>query len=116
MKSIKTHDELENCIKSNAHVICLFSATWCGPCQKLHPIMEEIRLQTKTLAAGDTTKEKLLENVAWVTVDVDEAENLCAQHKIQSIPHVHFFSNGEKHSNVVSPTREQIVDFVQSLS
>ena len=78
--------------------------------------MEEIRLQIKTLAAGDTAKEKLLENEAWVTVDVDEAEDLCAQHKIQSIPHIHLFSYGEKHSNVVGPTKEQFVDLVQSLS
>ena len=116
IKIIKTIDEFDSLIKTNKSVICLFSASWCAPCQKLHPIMEETRLQVKTLAAGDPDKEKLLEDVAWVTVDVDESEDLCAQHNIESIPHVHLFINGTKHSDIVGPTKEQVVDLVMQIN
>ena len=114
IKSIKTQDELETIMKTNKPVLCLFSASWCAPCQKLHPIIEEIRLQTKTLAAGNVDKEKLLEDIAWVTVDVDQSEDLCAHYNIQSIPHLHLFINGKRHSNIVGPTKEQVVDLVMA--
>ena len=96
-------------------MVCLFSASWCGPCKKLHPIIEDIRLQIKTSAAGDADKERLLENVAWVTVDVDKCEDLCAQHQIQSIPHLHLFTNGKRHRDVVGPTKEEVLNLLMPL-
>lgn len=74
MNHIKTREEFEKLIKENDNVVIDFYATWCGPCKMLAPIMEEVSQE--------------IENIAFVKVDVDEAEELAALFGIQSIPTV----------------------------
>ena len=50
-----------------------FSATWCGPCRMMAPVLEEI-------------SEKLGDQVSFYNVDVDEVPELAARYGIQSIP------------------------------
>ena len=83
MHQISTHEELLSLQESNKHVICVFSAEWCGPCQKLKTDLRDFMTTTK--------------NTAWVMVDVDNAERMCAQYNIQQIPRVLFFTGQQKH-------------------
>ena len=59
-----------------------FSATWCGPCKKIGPIL-------KDLAAEYDGKV----NVGFC--DVDECEELTGKFGIRNVPTVLFFKNGE---------------------
>ena len=54
-----------------------FTATWCGPCQKLAPILEELAVEYK----GKVNVYK---------VDVDKCKDLAQAFKISSIPAVLF--------------------------
>ena len=63
-------------------VIVDFWATWCGPCKTLTPMLE---------AAVKAAKGK----VKLVKVDVDRAQALSAQLRVQSIPTVFAFFNGQ---------------------
>lgn len=58
-----------------------FWAPWCGPCQSLGPIMEEI-------ASEQSSKAK------FGKFNVDEDLNIPTEFGIQSIPAVLFFKNG----------------------
>ncbi len=58
---------------SNLPVLIDFWAPWCGPCQQLTPIVEE-------LAKEHSDKLKV------VKLNTDEAQNLAVQFRIQSIP------------------------------
>lgn len=78
MHQISTHEELLSMQQANKHVICVFSAEWCGPCQKLKTDLKDFMGTTK--------------NTAWLMVDVDNAERMCAQYNIQQIPRVLFFT------------------------
>ena len=79
MLHITTKAEFENLIKENNNVVIDFYATWCGPCNLLAPIFE------------DVAKEK--ENVIFVKVDVDEAGELAELFGISSIPTVVYIKN-----------------------
>jgi thioredoxin 1 len=57
-------------------------AEWCGPCQQMIPIFQEI------------TKE-LAEKYTFLKLDVDENPDLAARFKIRSVPTVVFIKNGE---------------------
>lgn len=69
-------------LKSDKVVLADFSATWCGPCQYLRPLLH--RLEKKY---GDRLKV--------VAIDIDEHPVLQARFGVQGIPHLLLFSDGE---------------------
>lgn len=63
-------------------VIVDFWATWCGPCKTLGPMLEA----AVTAAKG---------RVKMVKVDVDQAQMLASQLRIQTVPTVYVFWQGQ---------------------
>ena len=63
-------------------VIVDFWAPWCGPCKTLGPMLEK----AVTAAKGA---------VKMVKIDVDQAQQIAAQLRIQSIPTVYAFFQGQ---------------------
>ncbi|MCU0902939.1 MAG: thioredoxin [Tabrizicola sp.] len=63
-------------------VIVDFWATWCGPCKTLGPMLE-----SAVMAAGG--------KVRMVKVDVDKNQRIAGQLRIQSIPTVYAFWQGQ---------------------
>lgn len=59
-----------------------FYATWCGPCKKLSPILDEVGAEFE----GKAT---------IVKVDVDESEDLAIEFGIRTVPTVLFFKGGQ---------------------
>ena len=76
-----TFDEVT--LTSDVPVLVDFWASWCGPCKKLSPILEEVA-------------EELDGQVTIAKVNVDEERNLGAMFQIMSIPNVLIFNHGEK--------------------
>ncbi len=69
-------------LKSELPVLVDFNATWCPPCQALHPILEELA------DSHDDCKV--------VTVDVDAEKSLAAQYEVSSIPCLIVFKNNKE--------------------
>ncbi len=63
-------------------VIVDFWAPWCGPCKQLGPMLEKLVRQ----AGG---------RVRLVKINIDENQNLAAQLRIQSVPTVYAFLQGQ---------------------
>ncbi|MBK6899150.1 MAG: thioredoxin [bacterium] len=63
-------------------VVVDFSATWCGPCKQLKPIVEE-------LAAQYAGKVKIAH------VDVDEARQAAMKYGVMSVPTVLYIKGGQ---------------------
>lgn len=68
--------------ETNQPVLVDFFATWCPPCKMLNPIIEE-------LAKEFQGKIKIGK------IDVDKNKQYAAQYKVQSIPMIILFKNGE---------------------
>ena len=78
-----TKDNFEKeVIKSDKPVLVDFNATWCPPCQALHPILEEM--------AEESDDYKI------VSVDIDDEDALAEQYEVSSIPCLVFFKDGEE--------------------
>ena len=67
---------------ANVPVIVDFWAPWCGPCKQLGPALEKM-----VTHAGGLVK--------LVKINVDENQDLAAQMRVQSIPAVYAFKNGQ---------------------
>ena len=59
-----------------------FSATWCGPCKKIAPIIDEL--------AGEYEGKAVV-----CKCDVDECDELTGKFGIRNVPTILFIKNGE---------------------
>lgn len=75
-------------IESGKPVVIDFWATWCGPCMKLGPVIEELA-------------EKYGDRAIIGKINIDEESEIVAENRIRSIPTVLFFKDGEVQARTV---------------
>ena len=69
-------------LKASTPVLVDFWATWCGPCRKLGPVLDEI--------AGEYS-----EKVKVVKVNTDDNTEVAKQYQISGLPSILVFKDGE---------------------
>ena len=82
---------------SDVPVLVDFYATWCGPCQMLAPVVEEIAQESDG-------------SYKVCKVDVDQAPGLVQQFRIMSVPTLAVLVNGQEVRRLVGgQSKEQIL-------
>ena len=69
-------------LKETKKVLVDFNADWCGPCRMLGPIIEEL------------SEEK--ENIKFVSINIDENDELAINYQVSSIPCLVLMENGKE--------------------
>ncbi len=77
-----TDQTAREAIESGKPVVIDFWATWCGPCIKLGPVVEELA-------------EKYEGQAVIGKLNIDENDEIAAENRVRNIPTVLFFKNGE---------------------
>ncbi len=80
-------------MNSDKPVLIDFWATWCGPCQMVGPIVDEIAEEVTTIKVGK--------------VNVDQAGELAKKFRVMSIPTLVLIENGEVKKTVVGAKQKE---------
>ena len=75
-------ENFNDIINGNQLTLVDFFATRRGPCKQMHPVLEQLK-------ASDG------ENLRIIKLDVDKNEALASAYRIQSVPTLMLFRNGE---------------------
>lgn len=98
-----TDQSFDALLKENEVVVVDFWATWCGPCQMVGPIIEELAADYE----GRATIGKC---------DVDANSELPAQFGVRNIPTILFFKKGELVNKLVgAQPKAKFVEVLDSI-
>ena len=81
MAFVVTNENFEEVMAAGKPVVIDFGAEWCGPCQALASIIEELA-------------EEYEGKVVIAKCDVEEADEIAAQYRVRNIPTVVFIKDG----------------------
>ena len=92
-----TDETFENeVVKSEKLTLVDFWATWCGPCRKLAPVIEELADEFK-------------DNVKFVKIKADENIETAQKYSISGVPSLLIFKNGEPVERIVNIVPKSII-------
>ena len=83
VKEIGKNDFESEVLGSEKPVVIDFWASWCGPCQMMGPVFEELG-------------NELQESVKFVKVNVDSEPDLASAFKVQGIPTISVVKNQQE--------------------
>jgi thioredoxin 1 len=81
-------------LRADAPVLVDFTATWCGPCKQLAPVVDKI-------ADENVGKYKVAK------VDIDECPGIASKYRIKGVPTVMVFKGGEVKGQHVGVTNKE---------
>lgn len=97
----KINSEAFKAIDKTGIVVVDFNATWCGPCQKLAPILESV-------------SEELATKASFYAIDTDENPDLAMEYRIMSIPAVLILKDGVKvDMSVGLVSEDELVEIIE---
>ncbi len=93
----------EQVLKSDMTTLVEFSAEWCGPCEQLSPIIQEIA-------------DEMSDQLKVLYMDVEKGRDTAVKFAVLSIPTVLLFKNGQVVEEIIGLVpKKTIIDKVQKV-
>ncbi|XP_071731511.1 thioredoxin H1-like [Rutidosis leptorrhynchoides] len=88
------NEQLQKHKGSQKLVVVDFTASWCGPCRVIAPILADFA--------------KKMPHVTFLKVDVDELEKVAQDYKVEAMPTFLFIKDGETVDKVVGAKKDEL--------
>jgi len=99
---IHNKQEYDEVIKSHSGLIVVdFTASWCGPCKRIAPYLEE--LSNKAEYA----------NVKFLKVDVDDVAEVASSEGIQVMPTFYFYKGTKRVSDMSGADPQKLLALIE---
>ncbi|GAV86697.1 Thioredoxin domain-containing protein [Cephalotus follicularis] len=85
-------EQLQKGNETKKLIVVDFTATWCGPCRAMAPILAEIARKIPT--------------VTFLKVDVDELRSVAEEWEIEAMPTFLFFKEGKLVDKIVGADKD----------
>lgn len=82
MEATNKKESFGTLIKGSTPVLVDFTATWCGPCKMMKPVLEQLHQQ-------------MGERVRIIKIDIDKSPAAASAYQVQSVPTLILFQNGK---------------------
>ena len=82
MATKQQFNSFEELLSGSVTVLVDFYANWCGPCQMMAPIVEQVNTQMQ-------------QRLRVVKIDTDKYPQLASQHQINALPTLVLFKQGK---------------------
>lgn len=97
---IKEDEFEEKVLRSNKKVLVDFYADWCGPCKMMGPVIDKLSEE--------------IDDISFVKINVDDAENVARNYGVMSIPALFIFENGKVVKNSVGlKSIDELKEFIE---
>ncbi|WJX62399.1 hypothetical protein P8452_47398 [Trifolium repens] len=93
----KAHFEASK--ETNKLMVIDFTATWCGPCKYMEPIIKELAAKYK--------------DVEFIKIDVDELMDVASAFQVQAMPTFILIKKGKVVEKVVGAKKEQLQKLIE---
>ena len=82
MKQLTSVDSLDDLLSEHKHSLLFFSASWCGPCQSMTPVVSGV-------------SNLMSERVNTIKIDVDTSASDARDYGVRSVPTLLLMHNDE---------------------
>lgn len=102
MKVLSSEEYKEIMNKKSGKVVIDFFADWCGPCQMLAPVVEDI--------------SKEYNDIEFYKVNVDDEQELAIENNVMSIPTICFFKDGQEVKRAIGfIAKQEFKEYLENL-
>ncbi|MCQ2093883.1 MAG: thioredoxin [Bacteroidaceae bacterium] len=92
-----TTENYKEILAQDKLVVLDFWATWCGPCKKIAPFVEQLA-------------EEYADKAIIGKVNVEDEDDLASEYSIRNIPTILYIKNGEVVDKFVGATTKDVLE------
>ena len=83
MQTSNKKESFGELIRGNTPVLVDFTATWCGPCKMMKPVLEQLH-------------QRMGDKVRIIKIDIDQSPAAAQAYNVQSVPTLLLFRHGKQ--------------------
>ena len=91
--------QLEDSKQSNKLLVIDFTATWCGPCKRMEPAIEEYAT--------------IYTDVQFIKIDVDMLADVAREFKVEAMPTFVLVKKGKEVDRIVGARKDELQKLIE---